>query len=285
MNIIPLQTFKRLGSLLLCSAIFISCDKELAVQTEATAKVEKVKQYDICLSARFEVPALMDRDETGDACVHLYSDRTLKFEINVKNLDPSDKLTVAHLHTGGVLESGPVFLLLVDNDKTVIKNGKAEGEVELSQEQFDKIKDGTDLYFNVHSVQKPGGLLRGQLGINLAFGADVMLSPVNEIPPVTSTGTGKATIRVSKDKVLYSKVEVSNLEAGDALAAGHIHTGGSTVNGPVIVFLAENAGQFGINTSREISTENYNKVLNDAVYVNVHSAMHPAGVMRGQVRD
>ena len=85
---------------------------------------------------------------------------------------------------------------------------------------IDSLKDDVnELYFNVHSTQVPGRLVRGQLNTNIEMAEFITLSGANEVPAVTTTATGTALIRVTSAKKIYTRVIITNLEPGDAMTA------------------------------------------------------------------
>jgi hypothetical protein len=112
----------------------------------------------------------------------------------------------------------------------------------------------------------------------------IELSGANEVPPVNTTATGTAHLRLTADRVLYSKVIVEDLEAGDALRFSHVHSGATGVNGPVVIFLCHTADDFGKNIVTTLTEAQYDLLVNGACYVNAHSNFHPGGIVRGQVR-
>ena len=98
------------------------------------------------------------------------------------------------------------------------------------------------------------------------------------------TETGTAYIRLVGAKMFY-KVIVNDLDPTDAIAAGHIHNGASTVNGGVLLNLEmTNTAQLNSTKSLTLSAENLMKVTNDALYVNIHSTKVASGLLRGQIR-
>lgn len=116
------------------------------------------------------------------------------------------------------------------------------------------------------------------------FNMVVQLSGDEEVPAVNSPTKGVAHLRVTSDKILYSKVIIQKLQEGDALRFAHVHSGAAGVNGPVKIFLCHTAADFGENIVTQLTDEQYNLLLNDAVYVNAHSDFSPPGIARGQIR-
>lgn len=141
-----------------------------------------------------------------------------------------------------------------------------------------------DIYLNVHSTQVPSGIIRGQVFNAVTFASSVALSGMNEVPAVNTTATGMALLRITADNKLYSKVTVTNMEAGDALTAGHIHTGAAGTNGAVMLGICASAADFGVTKVYTPTSAILTSIKTDALYVNVHSTNRPSGIVRGQIR-
>ncbi|MCI0582366.1 MAG: CHRD domain-containing protein [Chloroflexi bacterium] len=122
-----------------------------------------------------------------------------------------------------------------------------------------------------------------------AFGGP--LDGGQEVPPVATAATGEATVVISPDdSTIWYVVEYSGLSG--ALAAAHIHTGASGVNGGVILPLAASASPMvGTLTAADFSASGSITTFAEAVaaikagetYINLHTAANPGGEIRGQV--
>ena len=274
------MNIKILNTALICACIaigFVSCKKD-AVVVQPTV----VKEWTVPLSVKNENPAPATRTETGTVKLQLLSDNSLNYNLSVTGLASGDVLNAAHIHVGNVVSNGGVIVGL----DPVFTGSTAVGNVKNLRTTFvDSLKnDVNELYFNVHSIQMPGGLLRGQLNIGIDFTADVMLMGANEVPAVTTNAMGIALLRVTTDKKLYSKITVTNLDAGDVLRFAHVHKGATGVNGPVIIDLAMTEADFGIVKVSTLSDVNYTSLKSEAVYVNAHSVLRGGGLVRGQIR-
>jgi hypothetical protein len=108
------------------------------------------------------------------------------------------------------------------------------------------------------------------------------LTAKGEVPkakaPAGATGTFNATLTGRK---LKWKLTFSHL-SGPALAA-HIHKGGSTVSGPVIVPLCGpcHSGQAG---TMRLPSDVADVIEKSKVYVNVHTAKNKGGEIRSQLK-
>jgi hypothetical protein len=141
-----------------------------------------------------------------------------------------------------------------------------------------------DIYFSVQSATRPNGLARGQLNTTVTLAADVQLTGANEVPPVNTTATGRAVIRVTANRKVYSIVTVNNVEPADQMTAAHIHRGAPGVNGPILVPLATSPAEFGVPRTISIDEATYNSLMTNPLYVNAHSTLFPAGKVRGQIK-
>lgn len=236
--------------------------------------------FEIPLSTKLENPAPAGRSETGLLTMQLYADNTLRYSFRVDNLAGGDALTMAHFHTGDPVTNGPVILPF-----PAWTGNSSNGTLTLRKSLADSLKNrSNDIYFNVHSTQVPSGLVRGTVNSDLLLAETVNLSGVNEVPPVVTTATGVALLRLTVDRKLYSKVTVSNLPGGDALTMAHIHRGAAGVNGNVLVPLCANAADFGISKMTQLDEPTASALRTEALYVNAHSTTWPNGVVRGQIR-
>lgn len=238
--------------------------------------------WEIPLSAKFQNPGLQNRPETGLLVMRLHNNTTLEYSFTVQNLTAGDVLTMAHFHTGDVLTNGGIIL----NFQPTFLGNRASGTLSIRQSLADSLwSSSNEIYFNVHSQQAPDGLVRGQVNADILYAADVTLVGTNQVPPVTTTATGTAAIRLTTNLMLYSKVTVNNLESNDAITVAHIHSGDVGVNGDILITLCSNAGDFGVNKLQTLSGDMTALLMNSNTYVNAHSTVHPTGVVRGQLSN
>lgn len=119
------------------------------------------------------------------------------------------------------------------------------------------------------------------------------LSGTNEVPPVTTTATGNATLSVSGVQITYT-VNVTGLS--NALVA-HIHVAAAGENGPVRLNLCgtgapepdctSGTGVLATGTNGTALGITFDSLLSamrtGGAYVNVHTSANPGGEIRGQV--
>lgn len=236
--------------------------------------------FEIPLSTKMENPAPAGRSETGLLTMQLNADNTLDYTFRVDNLTSGDALTMAHFHTGDPVTNGPVIVPFPS-----WTGNTSSGTLTLRQSFADSLKNrSNDIYFNVHSTQYPAGLVRGTVNSDLVLAETINMSGVNEVPPVVTTATGVALLRLTTDRKLYSKVTVTDLPGGDALTMAHIHRGATGANGDVLVGLCATAADFGISKMTQLDEATASALRTEALYVNAHSTTWPNGVIRGQIR-
>ncbi|TCS86816.1 CHRD domain-containing protein [Anseongella ginsenosidimutans] len=241
-----------------------------------------VKEWTIALSGELEVPST-NRTETGTAHLVLYTNNELEYEIRVDELASGDELTMAHVHTGDPVTSGPVAITIVDGDTRSFSGTTAVGSVALTQENVDLMM-GDSIYFNVHSAQAPAGLIRGQIDQEIVFADDIRLESDNEVPPVAvNEASASAHIRLTADNILFYKVKDVEVAVPDPITAGHIHKGAAGTNGEVEIDLAFE--QDDVNTTKKLTLNagQVDLLNNEDTYLNLHSTLAPDGLMRGQI--
>lgn len=109
----------------------------------------------------------------------------------------------------------------------------------------------------------------------------VELSGANEVPPVTTSATGKAIVTIKEDRSVVVKVTVTGMTA----TASHIHEAAAGANGPVIVPFTKTADNtFESAPGAKLTDAQYAAFKAGRLYVNVHSGAHPPGEVRGQLK-
>ena len=112
-------------------------------------------------------------------------------------------------------------------------------------------------------------------------GQKIDLSGAQEVPPVTTTATGSATVDIKADRSVTATVTVSGMTA----TASHIHEAAAGANGPVIVpFVKTGDNTFAAAEGAKLTEAQYESYKAGKLYVNVHSAKSPGGEVRGQLK-
>ena len=121
----------------------------------------------------------------------------------------------------------------------------------------------------------------GALASLPAFAQSITLSGANEVPPVTSSAAGSGTVTVAADGAVTAKITVTGMTA----TAAHIHSGAAGANGPVIVpFTKTGDNTFEAAAGAKMTPEQLAMYKAGNTYVNVHSAAHPGGEVRAQLK-
>ncbi len=145
------------------------------------------------------------------------------------------------------------------------------------------------LYVNIHTVAIPSGEIRGQLIPEANGQFQAVLFSSNEVPSVMSMGTGGVLFELVGDSLIASG-SFAGLESpfNDAIGA-HLHFGFAGQNGPVEIplvptIVADTSGFFSADSNRfALSPELQEALLQNQLYVNIHSENVPSGELRGQV--
>jgi len=118
-------------------------------------------------------------------------------------------------------------------------------------------------------------------GWAFAANVDVKLSGDQEVPPVKTSATGNGTITVNDDKTVSGSVTTSGING----VAAHIHNGAPGKNGPVAVPLTKDGdNKWTVGPGAKLTDAQVADFKAGNLYVNVHSAAHKDGEIRGQLK-
>jgi hypothetical protein len=127
------------------------------------------------------------------------------------------------------------------------------------------------LYINIHSSVAPGGEIRGT---PILVG---VLASYAKIQGVSSAGTGTAWAVLTNDlsRIQYS---VTYARLGSAFTGSHIHT---NVNGSIVHPFVYGTGNTTTGEWTGLTDVNIQDYIQNRLYVNIHSALQPAGEING----
>jgi|SRR5688500_2620673 CHRD domain-containing protein len=108
----------------------------------------------------------------------------------------------------------------------------------------------------------------------------VNLSGAEEVPPVTTSGSGSGSFRVAEDGTVTGSVTTKGVPGTMA----HIHMGAKGQNGPVIVPLSKDGDTYSVPAGRKLSASQLEAFKKGSLYVNVHTAKNKGGEVRGQLQ-
>ncbi len=146
---------------------------------------------------------------------------------------------------------------------------------------IDALRAG-ELYVNVHTVNNPGGEIRGQIVLDEGLLFDATLDGDQEIPGVSTSGRGIALVSVSPDLSMLEYYILFDSLSGPATAA-HFHSGIAGTSGGVVIDVTDDINENVISGSQPLTVDLINRLLSGSLYLNVHTDAHPGGEIRGQV--
>lgn len=198
----------------------------------------------------------------------------------------------AHLHRAGLGENGDVSFALTPTSTTGRSSTFVPGQntFALTAEQVQAFRDG-EFYINIHTVDLPGGEVRGQVLPKSSRVLEAALQGSNEVSPVMTDATGALLAVLDDSNQLTVSGSFQGLESDFASNIGaHLHLGAVDANGNVVFALAptlandERSGTFKAEDNVfALSQQQALALLTGGFYVNVHSDEHPRGEIRGQV--
>ena len=249
-----------------------------------TAAAANAQTFGAVLTPSQETPPTTSNG-FGNATVTLDSTHT-SITVNLTISGLTTPVNNAHIHKGPFGVAGGVVIGL--SPATNFANGKMNATFAIDKTLGDDIAANPGNYYvNVHTTQNPGGEIRGQLtpvgDATLLFAE---LRGSNEVPPTTSTVVGGALITIDNSNVITFEINAPGIVSP---TASHIHTGTSTVAGPVLIGFTP-AATFSNGrlkgTVQASATDAANIKANPAgFYVNVHTTANPAGEIRGQLAN
>lgn len=240
------------------------------------------------LDAMQQVP-MNNSNAKGVAAINLGIDNK-RLEVKVVIDGLSGAIQGAHLHRGKMGENGG---LLVDLSSLISNNGNAifgsvivDDSIKNLLQSY--IRNG-EVYLNLHTAMYPNGEVRGQIKYdqNLRFDARIDTTQITgNLSAVSSAiGAAKFSLNTSFDTLRYY-ITVTNLTG--AIAAAHIHNAEPNQNGGVVFEFPTSSINGNIisgiwTKSTGLTDMMINELLYGNLYVAVHTALNPAGELRGQI--
>lgn len=123
-------------------------------------------------------------------------------------------------------------------------------------------------------------LLMALAAANAAASA-VQLSGTLETPAVETAASGSGDIAVGADHAVSGTITTQ----GIAGTVAHIHSGAPGQKGPPVITLTKvSDNQWAVPAGSKLGDEDYSAYQAGNLYVNVHSADHKGGEIRGQLK-
>jgi hypothetical protein len=139
------------------------------------------------------------------------------------------------------------------------------------------------IFSKLYSCKLPVLVAALVLAAGAAQAADVAvkLSGDAEVPPVSTAASGTGSITVAADKSVSGMVMTS----GIAGSMAHIHMAAAGKNGGVIIPLTSMGdGHWEVKAGAKLTDAQYEAFKAGELYINVHSAAHPGGEIRAQIK-
>ena len=109
---------------------------------------------------------------------------------------------------------------------------------------------------------------------------NVALTGAQEAPPVSTLARGIGTISIGIDRSVSGRVTTSGIVG----MAAHIHVGAPSQNGPIIIPLTRTVDDvWSVPPGAKLTDAQYESYQAGNLYVNVHTAAHKGGEIRGQI--
>ncbi len=108
----------------------------------------------------------------------------------------------------------------------------------------------------------------------------VELSGAHEVPAVTTSASGSGTVTIGSDDSVSGSVTTTGIDGTMA----HIHEAPAGKNGPIIIPLTKDGNKWVVPAGAKLTSAQEKAFKAGDLYVNVHSAAHPGGEIRAQLK-
>jgi len=126
-----------------------------------------------------------------------------------------------------------------------------------------------------------GLLVAAAIGVASAEDVSVKLTGAEETPAVTTSATGEGKITIAKDGSVKGSVKTKGLVG----TAAHIHEAPAGKAGPPVITLQKSGDDtWTVPEGAKLTDAQLKSFKDGNLYVNVHSAEHKPGEIRGQLK-
>jgi len=255
--------------------INVHTDLNPAGEIRGQIGLETDDRYTAFMAGVHEVPEVLTEGR-GLGIFYLNHSKTI-VDIKVLFLGLTSDVTGAHIHNAQAGMNGPViFDLGPFLDGNTIEGAWNPGA------DLDALLAG-ELYINVHTVNNPGGEIRGQLSLLPGITFDATFSGDQENPIIDTDGEALGVITIWPELNEFEFYVLHDSLSGPVSGA-HFHNAAAGTNGPVVIDLTDDISPVGnfISGTRPLSLDIFNSLLKGDYYINLHTAANPGGEVRGQ---
>ena len=260
-------------------SIIVARDSDTAFYRVQSATDRTVTPFTVWMNGGAERPDAVDTPATGFGTLTVSGD-TLTVNVSFSGL--SAPASAAHIH--GIATTSESSGVLIPLNVPASAVGTITGTYDLSgltADQRDALLHG-HTYLNIHTSNHPAGEIRGQVAPVLW---DTALSGAAERPdPVNTPASGYGDFWLVGNEFTYD-VDYADLTA--AATAAHLHgpADAETAAGVLQPLTPEDTlGTTGaFSGTLTLTPEQLAAVVDGLTYVNIHTANHPNGEVRGQV--
>lgn len=224
-----------------------------------------------------EVPAVTT-GALGLATFYLNETRdTLCLEMTATGI--SGPITGIHIHDGVAGSNGAVLVDLssyITGTRIKATLSGAALTSSLIEKMFNR-----ELYLNLHTTANANGEIRGQIIPEEDLGYAVGITGAQEVPAVSTNARATGFFMLQKHNGKLSFNIVADGLSGP-ITGIHLHRATAGSNGAVVEDLTSYVS--GNRITGSVDPANYlNALMNDSIYVNIHTAANPNGEIRGQL--
>ncbi len=206
---------------------------------------------------------------------------SLFYDVQANGL--SGTINSAHFHNGAFGVAGSVALDLTSSIAGNRISGFVTGSTLTNAFITNMVKG--NIYINLHTTANPGGEIRGQLYRVAREGYNMILSGLQETPPVVTTARGGGIVSIDRDETnVHYLVAASNI----VITGAHFHAGAKGESGPVVYALTTAfinngaAGYWKSTDATPFTSIHAREFAKDSIYINLHTATNPNGETRSQ---
>jgi uncharacterized protein (TIGR03118 family) len=231
-----------------------------------------VSPFTVLLSGAAEIPVVA----TPATALGTLSIESNLFTYHITFSGLSSPAFAAHVHgPASATNSAGVLFPLNGASGT---QGTLFGTHTLTPAELQDITNGV-AYVNIHTANNTSGEIRGQI---VPLQLTATLNGASEVPAVTTTATGTASLTMIGNQLSYV---VSYAGLAGTATASHIHGPADAAHSAgVLVPLNTPTGTSGtISGTLSLTPQVLANVLAGLTYINIHSTAHTGGEIRGQI--